>query len=292
MGSKLPIVSIMARELVTRERSPRVPEPALVMDDEAQVAAYTAAGREAGVMAPVYLHHCAQVCDVIRPGDFVVDLACGPATQLAMVARLNPEVQFLGVDLSEEMLDRATEHIGAQGISNVKFRHGNIADLAFLDDASVDAFMSTMALHHLPTYELLERTLAEVARALKHGGGLYLVDFGHLRAERSISDFANQYADRQPELFTIDYLNSLKAAFWKDEFVQAARPLQQTAEVKSTFLVPYMVAVKSAPRRQRDPRVAAALRELLAALPTFHKTDYADLKTFFRAGGLRGVHTP
>src|SRR5204863_5016089 len=99
------------REAMTRERSARAPEPDLVMDDPDKVTAYTRAGREDGVMAPVYLFHCAQICDVIRPGDTVVDLGCGPATQLAMVARLNPEVRFTGIDLSDEMLDRARAHV-------------------------------------------------------------------------------------------------------------------------------------------------------------------------------------
>ena len=115
----LPVLKTLARELVSRERSPRRTEPDLVMDDPEKVAAYTRAGREDGVMAPVYLFHCAQVCEVIRPGDTVVDLGCGPATQLAMVARLNPDVRFVGVDLSEEMLERARAYGAEQGLGNV-----------------------------------------------------------------------------------------------------------------------------------------------------------------------------
>ena len=35
------------------------------------LAAYVEAGREHAVMAPVYLFHGANICDVIRPGDTV-----------------------------------------------------------------------------------------------------------------------------------------------------------------------------------------------------------------------------
>ena len=284
----LPVLKTLARELVSRERSPRRTEPDLVMDDPEKVAAYTRAGREDGVMAPVYLFHCAQVCEVIRPGDTVVDLGCGPATQLAMVARLNPDVRFVGVDLSEEMLERARAYGAEQGLGNVAFPQADVTDLGFLGDASVDAVFSTVALHHLPDVDHLERTFAEVARVLRPGGGLYLVDFGHLKSEKSIEYFAYQYSDRQPELFTLDYLYSLRAAFPLADFQRLTdRHLAGRARVYSTFLMPFMVVVKSPPRAGEVPQgVRAGLAALREALPSYHRTDLQDLRTFFRLGGL------
>ena len=250
--------------------------------------AYTRAGREDGVMAPVYLFHCAQICEVIRPGDTVVDLGCGPATQLAMVARLNPDVRFVGVDLSEEMLDRARSHVAEQRLQNVDFHRGDITDLRFFGDGAVDAVFSTVALHHLPSPGHLHRTFAEVARILKAGGGLYLVDFGHLKSEKSIRYFAYQYSDRQPELFTLDYLYSLRAAFELSDFKAASnRFLEGRAQVYSTFLMPFMVAVKSRPRIGLvSARLRSDLIALREALPRHHRADLRDLRTFFRMGGL------
>ena len=109
------VVLTLLRERVTLQRSTRTPEPGLVMDDPQQVAAYVEAGREHAVMAPVYLFHGANICEVIRPGDTVLDLACGPANQLAMVARLNPDIQFTGIDLSLPMLQQAEELIAHEG---------------------------------------------------------------------------------------------------------------------------------------------------------------------------------
>ena len=149
---------------------PRVPEPRLVMDDEESVKAYTAAGSENGVMAPVYLFHGANISEVIRPGDTVVDLACGPANQLGLVARINPDTNFIGIDLSDEMRARAEALVRRQGLGNVTIEHGDITDLSRFADASVDAVMSTMALHHLPTEDHLARTYAEVARASRRRG--------------------------------------------------------------------------------------------------------------------------
>lgn len=280
------LIQSVVREMFTRERAPRIPEPDLVMDDPDNVAAYVEAGREHAVMAPVYLFHCANICEVIRPGDTVVDLACGPANQLAMVARLNPETTFIGVDLSPPMLEQAQELITRQGLTNVTFRLGDITNLSMFEGASIDAVVSTMALHHLPTLDLLCQTYAEVARILKPGGGVYMVDFGHLKAQRSIDYFGNQYAARQPALFTEDYINSLHAAFYPKDFEQAVKPLAGRARLYSTIALPFMVALKSAGRRTSDPALTAALRRMKADLPEWHRADFADLIRHFRLNGM------
>lgn len=281
-------------ELFSSQRSPRKTEPDLVMDDPDSVAAYVKAGREGGVMAPVYLYHCANICEVIRPGDTVVDLACGPANQLAMVARLNPDIQFIGVDLSEPMLERARALVAEMGLTNVRFQHGDITNLSFFESGSIDAVISTMALHHLPTVEMLGQTYAEVARVLKQGGGVYMVDFGHLKRPKSIDYFANQYVDKQPPLFTIDYYNSLWAAFYPDDFRQAVKPLAGRAQLHATVLLPFMMALKSPRRRDATPALADKIAQLQAALPRHHWGDFWDLRLHFWLKGmssrlLRGV---
>ncbi len=284
------VVKTLIREIFTQERSQRVNEPDLVMDDPDKVAAYTRAGREDGVMAPVYLFHCAQICEVICPGDTVVDLACGPATQLAMVARLNPKTHFIGVDLSPEMLKKAKAYIAEQKLSNIEFREGSITDLSFFEDDSIDAVISTVALHHLPDVSALERTFSEINRILKQDAGIYLVDFGHLKSEKSIKTFAYQYADRQAELFTLDYLYSLRAAFsLKDFKVLSEKYLIKTAKLYSTFLMPYMMVIKSPPRRNPDQAIIESLNFIRKGLPSYHQKDLADLITFFRLGGLKSI---
>jgi len=257
------------------------------MDDPAKVAAYTRAGREDGVMAPVYLFHTTQMCQVIRPGDTVIDLACGPATQLAQLARLNPDVKFVGIDLSNPMLERAREHIAELHLTNVEFRQGDITELAGIADASVDAVVSSMALHHLPSVESLHRTLRQVKRVLRPGGGIYLADFGRLHSDRSILYFAYQYADRQPELFTLDYLHSLRAAFSVEDFREASRVFGGAARLARTFGAAFMVSIKSPVRRTLSESLSGELGRLRAAMPPYHKADFRDLKLVFALGGLR-----
>ncbi len=282
------VFKTLIREVLTSEKSPRLNEPDLVMDNPDKVAAYTRAGREDGVMAPVYLFHAAQICEVIRPGDTVIDLGCGPATQLAMVARLNPDTNFIGLDLSGEMLQKAQAHVADLGLGNVTFRELDITDLSAFGNGSIDAVMSTMVLHHLPDVGALENVFSEVARVLKPGGGVYLVDFGHLKSEKSINYFAYQYADRQPELFTLDYLYSLRAAFQRRDFKRLTEQyLPGRARIYSTFLMPFMVAVKSDRCASSVNPIIEKLAESKAGLPDYHKTDLSDLRTFFALGGLK-----
>lgn len=284
----LSVLKVLLKEMISRPQVSRANEPSLVMDDPAQVDEYTQAGLEGGVMAPVYLFHCAQVCEVIRPGDRVLDLACGPANQLAQIARLNPDCQFVGLDLSSEMLGKAEKLAASQKLANTTFTEGSITDLKQFRDSSFDAVMSTMALHHLPNVAALDRTFEEAARVLKRGGGLYLADFGRLKRKDSIDYFAYQYKDRQPPLFTLDYLHSLHAAFALDDFKNACeKSFASRASVLSTWCVPYMVVTKTPPRRDIPRELAGALRTLRDALPEYHKDDLADLVTFFRLGGLR-----
>ncbi|MCQ1549065.1 MAG: class I SAM-dependent methyltransferase [Candidatus Accumulibacter phosphatis] len=284
--TSLQILKVLVRELITSERAIRIPEPDLVMDRAEQVEAYTTAGAEGGTMAPVYLFHTTQISQVLRPGDTVVDLACGSANQLAQVARLNPDVHFLGIDLSPTMLARARQLTTEKSLANCEFRLASITDLGFLENRSVDAVISTLAFHHLPDAASLQASFREAGRVLKPDGGVYFADLGHLRAEKSIEYFGRQYADRQPEIFTVDYLNSLRAAFSLHDFKLAAQAFGGQLAVMSTFLVPYMIVVKSAARRPPDERLARALRALRQSLPDHHRSDLKDLILFFRAGGL------
>lgn len=257
------------------------------MNDPEKVLAYVQAGSEHGVMAPVYLFHSAHMSEVIRPGDLVLDLACGPANQLAQVARLNPGTRFLGIDLSQPMLDRARALIRRNGLSNVQFTVGDISRLGQFADASIDAVVSSMALHHLPTVEDLHRTFREIARVLKPKGGLYLADFGRLKCESSLDYFAHQYAHKQPELFTTDYLNSLRAAFSHEDFRRSLGPLEEWGKLYSTFGFPFIVVIKSARRHQPDRSLAREVRTLKERMTPSQRADFADLTAFFALNGLR-----
>lgn len=283
------VMKVFFRELFAQTMSARVPEPDLVMDNPENVAAYAYAGREDGSLQPIYLFQCVQICEVIRPGDTVVDLGCGPAVQLAMVARLNPEVKFIGVDLSDEMLENARGYIKKQNLTNVEFALADVTDLSCFEPGFADAVISTLVLHHLPDLDALERTFAEIRRILKPDGGLYLADLGHFKSDKSIEDFAYQYAHSQPEVFITDYLNSLRAAFYSSDFSNLyRRHLAGAGKFYTTFLLPYMMVVKSEPRRHApSEELEQHFKDIKRRMSSAQQLDLRDLQLFFRLGGLK-----
>jgi arsenite methyltransferase len=285
---KLAFVPIILRELLCKRTLPREPEPDLVMADEQQVKAYSLAGRIDGVMSAAYIFHSAHASSVIRGSRRIVDLGCGPATQLAQIASFNSDSEFIGIDLSSTMLDSAREHIKSCGLHNVSFSQGDITNLSHLDDQSVDAVISTMALHHLPTEEHLSACFREISRVLKPGGAVYLTDFCRLKSLKSVLPFAYMNADRQPHIFSLDYERSLRAAFLHEDFVDnAGKHLPGSVNVYSTFLVPLLAVIRTAPREITSD-LGLKLKQFRKDLPLRYRRDLDDLRLFFKHGGLAG----
>lgn len=256
------------------------------MESKEQVDSYSHAGRIDGVMSASYLFHSAGISETIRGCQEVVDLGCGPATQLAQIAAFNPGIQFHGVDLSPTMLESAAKHVSSLGLKNVRFTQGDITKLDFIADQNADAVISTMALHHLPTTGHLNACFSEISRILKPNGALYLVDFGRLKSLQSVLFFAYMNAKAQPHIFTLDYERSLRAAFEFNDFKTAATGLLPAhVDVYSTYLMPMLTLMRTK-ARDLDLPFRERLKSMRRALPRRYRADLDDMRLFFRLNGL------
>ena len=84
---------------------------------------------------------------------------------------LAPHVRhIIAVDDSPEMLDTASSRL--LGLTNVELRSGKLENLP-IEDEFLDVALLILVLHHLPQPR---RVLSEVARVLKPGGRLLVVD--------------------------------------------------------------------------------------------------------------------
>src|SRR2546422_4278760 len=102
-------------------------------------------------------------------GDWVVgDLGCGTGQVSAALAPFVARV--IGVDASAAMLQAAKKRL--HGFDNVDLRRGDLESLP-IDDARIDCATLMLVLHHVPEPE---KALADVARVLKPGGRVILVD--------------------------------------------------------------------------------------------------------------------
>ena len=103
-----------------------------------------------------------------KPTGSLGDLGCGTGETSATLA---PFVQHvIAVDASAPMLQAARKRL--QPFDNVDLRRGELEALP-IDDARLDVATLMLVLHHVA--EPL-RALAEVARVLKPGGRLIVVD--------------------------------------------------------------------------------------------------------------------
>jgi ubiquinone/menaquinone biosynthesis C-methylase UbiE len=282
-------VSTMLAHLILERLSPRelprVPEPTLIMDDPEQVHAFTQTVQEDGLLAPICFFHALQASPLVRAGDSVLDLACGPAHQLVQIARLNPEARFVGLDASSTMLERARVTLDQSRIDNVALMSGDMTHLSGIADASIDCVLCTMSLHHLVDLAALARMALQVRRVLKPGGGLYLADFGRLKRASTQHYFAQDRADCQSAQFTKDYFQSMQAAFSVKELASATATIGPGLQRYQTALAPFMVIIKSAERRQFDAGTRSLARDAYARMSAGQQRDFQNFARWFRASG-------
>ena len=134
--------------------------------------------RWAGIFArPLYRRVAADVVDAGLPaGGKVLDVGTGPGTLPLLIAAQSPHLSVSGVDLSAEMIDRATaaaEIRATPGASPISFQIADVADLPF-DDRSVDLVVSTISMHH---WADPAAGLREIVRVLRLGGRAWIYDF-------------------------------------------------------------------------------------------------------------------
>jgi SAM-dependent methyltransferase len=100
----------------------------------------------------------------------VLDMGCGPGHTALAAARHAREV--VGLDLTPEMVAKATALATERKLANATFQVGNVMALPF-DDTSFDVVTSRVSAHH---YSDPGRALSEAARVLKPGGLFLLSD--------------------------------------------------------------------------------------------------------------------
>ena len=123
----------------------------------------------------------------IKPSDKILDIGCGPGTITVGFASYASEGSVLGIDLSEEVLTHARDHlnkflqtVGDSTTGDVSFQKADLlAGLPFPDD-TFDVVFSSQLFPHLPPPELPLRAVKEMRRVLKPGGVLACRDVAEI----------------------------------------------------------------------------------------------------------------
>lgn len=109
----------------------------------------------------------------IKEGDAVVDLGSGAGNDV-FVARaiVGDKGKVIGIDMTEEMIEKANRNNGKLGYSNVEFKLGDIENIPVVNSVA-DVVVSNCVLNLVPDKQ---KAFAEIHRILKPGGHFCVSD--------------------------------------------------------------------------------------------------------------------
>ncbi|KAJ6231730.1 arsenite methyltransferase [Anaeramoeba flamelloides] len=108
-----------------------------------------------------------------REGLTILDLGCGSGIDLFLSAKkIGKTGTVIGLDMSEDMLNRTRKIMEKKGITNIKLLHGRIEKIP-LEDNVCDYVISNCVLNLVPDKS---QAFAEIFRVLKPGGILSASD--------------------------------------------------------------------------------------------------------------------
>ncbi|MGA7368476.1 MAG: arsenite methyltransferase [Nitrososphaeraceae archaeon] len=104
----------------------------------------------------------------LKEGDTVVDLGSGAGIDVFIAANIvKRSGRVIGIDMTDEMLEKARKNAYDNGYANVEFRKGDIEERIPIDDNSVDVVISNCVIN-LTTNKA--KAFSEIYRILKPDG--------------------------------------------------------------------------------------------------------------------------
>jgi len=109
----------------------------------------------------------------VQQGQTVLDLGCGAGLDLLLAAqRVGDTGHVIGVDMTDEMLQKAKKNIEDSGYNNISLKKGNIEDLP-IESSTIDWVISNCVINLSPKKD---KVFSEISRVLKPGGKILISD--------------------------------------------------------------------------------------------------------------------
>jgi len=177
----------------------------------------------------------------LKEGEAVLDLGSGGGIDVFLAAKkVGPSGRVIGVDMTQEMVERAKASALEHGYANVEFRLGEIENLP-VESNSVDVVISNCVINLSPEKN---KVFAEAWRVLKPGGRLMVSDI---------------VLKKQLPSYVMDsvmaYVGCITGAIVREEYlslIEASGFSQIKIDGEKIFPVDFL---------QSDPTVKAAIRK-------------------------------
>lgn len=105
----------------------------------------------------------------------LLDIGCGAGNYSLRLLQERPGLDVTLLDLSQPMLDRASQRVSAATMGRVTALAGDIREVD-LGVESFDVVLAAAVLHHLRTDAEWDAVFEKIYRALRPGGGLWIFD--------------------------------------------------------------------------------------------------------------------
>jgi ubiquinone/menaquinone biosynthesis C-methylase UbiE len=153
---------------------------------------YAEFARDTPAMRDEYRRLAAKTASVLQDGR-ILEIGPGPGFIAIEIAKLLPETQVVGLDLSKTMIEIATGNAQQHGVSDrVEFREGDASAMPS-EDESFDFVVSSGSLHH---WEQPSRVFKEIHRVLKPDRWALISDLRADAPAEEVQAFADQIDSR------------------------------------------------------------------------------------------------
>jgi SAM-dependent methyltransferase len=147
----------------------------------------------------------------LKEGETVVDLGSGAGIDVFLASKkVTENGNVIGIDFTDDMLNKARKAAGENGFSNVEFRKGDIEDRIPIEDNSIDVAISNCVIN-LATDKV--KAFKEVYRILKKEGKGRMVISDLVTSKEVHSDSVN------PE----DWCSCIDGALTRQNYIQSIK---------------------------------------------------------------------
>jgi arsenite methyltransferase len=192
----------------------RIPEPEMVMSDMQQAREFARGGEEKSGLGLAYEFILLKLLQIAPKKGRVLDVACGSGVLLSKIALELPFLDFIGIDLSDAMIEVAKETLKKDPVSNVRLQKLDMfaIDTAFMKNC-FDLITFNLALHQLSNETQAIEIINKMLSLLKENGVLFIYDLSRPKTDKIAVWFANRFNTKSGPYFYQDSLNSYRAAF-------------------------------------------------------------------------------